>query len=502
MKKESSIFLRCLQISLILFAAGLYVFFSLQSNLWFDEAYTYGLVKKESLWEMIRISSCDVHPPLYYILLWLFTRVCGTSVVAMRLFSALGAVLFCALGYTHIRKDFGEKAGFWFTFFAVFSGAVFTNALEIRMYSWLALFAALTLIYAGRRLEHGDRTKDRVLFIVFSVATAYTHYYGLLFVSALNIALLLKDRKDNRPLKNWYVTGAWQIAFYLPGIAILARQLLNRGGGWQSILFPNAVVDFITYPLLGEELDHFFPDSGEIYDLLYRISCLVIVTAFLALAVFFVKRFKQDENNAMKRAVSGSFTVFCLLFAFVLWVSVAVVVYQVRYLFVFISAMIFAGVYLFSGLNRKAVKCICAGVLVLIFAARACTVYSDRFAPECGEVYEFARSEIGQDDVIINDNINGNVISVLFYDNEAYFYNSEDWSVEVAYLAFGNHYKVKNEIKPSDFYGAGKEIVVLGKGSIFEAFCADEKYENVFAKRIFSPYHDTEYFFAKFKYKE
>lgn len=80
------------------------------SNIWFDEAYTVGLVHHSFL-DIIKIGIHDVHPLFYYLILRLFTIFTGDSIIAMRIFSILGMVLLSILGYTHIRKDFGEKTG-------------------------------------------------------------------------------------------------------------------------------------------------------------------------------------------------------------------------------------------------------------------------------------------------------------------------------------------------------------------------------------------------------
>ena len=93
------------------------------TNMWFDESYTIGIVR-HSFSEIWNITSYDVHPPFYYFCLHI-----------LRLFSAITIALTAILGYTHIRKDFGEKVGFWFSFLTLMLPVSAQYAGEIRMYS-------------------------------------------------------------------------------------------------------------------------------------------------------------------------------------------------------------------------------------------------------------------------------------------------------------------------------------------------------------------------------
>ena len=62
----------------------------------------------------------------------------------------VGIALFALLGYTHVRKDLGEKAGIVFSFLAFFLPIMCIYANEVRMYAWTMLFVSLMFIYAYR----------------------------------------------------------------------------------------------------------------------------------------------------------------------------------------------------------------------------------------------------------------------------------------------------------------------------------------------------------------
>ena len=77
-------------------------------NLWFDEAYSVGLANK-SFVDIWKIGGNDVHPVLYYWILKLFALILGNKIIIYRLLSVIAIAILGIIGFTHIRKDFGEK---------------------------------------------------------------------------------------------------------------------------------------------------------------------------------------------------------------------------------------------------------------------------------------------------------------------------------------------------------------------------------------------------------
>lgn len=192
LKKENII-----HIAIIIIGAILLLIPAFHSNIWFDEAYSVGIVE-HSFSEIWTIGSHDVHPILYYWMLKIVNIIFGTNIIAYRLFSVLGIVVLGILGLTHIKKDFGAKTGLLFTFFSMFLPAVLNYALEIRMYSWTITFVTLMAIYLYRFIKHKD-LKNLILFGIFSVTSCYMHYYALVCAGIINLGLIIyviKNRKE------------------------------------------------------------------------------------------------------------------------------------------------------------------------------------------------------------------------------------------------------------------------------------------------------------------
>ena len=166
-------------------------------NLWFDEAYSVGIANK-SFVDIWTIGGNDVHPVLYYWILHIIYLIAKTfgagingTIIAYRVFSAVCISLLGILGFTHIRKDFGEKVGAFFSFFAYFLPVMCIYAAEVRMYSLAILLVTTLAIYAYRLFKNEDSIKNWLIFGITSLACIYVHYYGLMAAGIINVILLI-----------------------------------------------------------------------------------------------------------------------------------------------------------------------------------------------------------------------------------------------------------------------------------------------------------------------
>ena len=221
---------------------------SFHSNIWFDEAYTVGIVQK-SFGEIWTIGGNDVHPILYYWLLkivslvveaWGVTTIAG-KIMAYRIFSVIPIAILGILGYTHIKKDFGEKTGIIFSLLTFFLPQCAVYANEIRMYSWAILLLTILGIYAYRlRLTENSNRKNWLIFFTASIFSIYIHYYGLMAAGLINVFLLIYLLKNKRikDIITIIFFGLIQLIAYIPWIMYLISQLSHVSGGfWIGFTF-------------------------------------------------------------------------------------------------------------------------------------------------------------------------------------------------------------------------------------------------------------------------
>lgn len=277
---------------------------------WFDESYSVALAA-QPLGELVSIAAADVHPPLYYLLLHAVYLVAGPSVTAYRLFSVAGTVATAALGLTHVRRDFGPRAGLLFTLAACFTPYLAYQAVQVRMYSWAAFAVTLCFLSACRVLRawrHGERPHAAtwVAFAVSSLAAAYLHYFGMMAAFILNAALLvalLRGRFAHRragkaaaeaapaalhgQLAVFLVQAVVQVAAYVPWLMVLMAQLAEKTNGrfWVTFAFPESLLQILAYPLASEQVAYWAEDPGAPFALRAAVVAVIALTLVVAAAV-------------------------------------------------------------------------------------------------------------------------------------------------------------------------------------------------------------------------
>lgn len=221
-----------LHIAIIILGAIFLILPSFHTSLWFDESYSVAIAK-HSFADIWTITGNDVHPALYYWALHIIYLIFGNNILLFRLFSVLATIIVGVLGYTHIRKDFGEKTGIFFSFLTFFLPAMTAHSQEIRMYSWAFLIIAVTSIYAYRFYRNvkdkndTGKMKNIVIFGIFSVCACYIHYYALITTCLINLLLLIfliRNRKDAKiDLRNFLILAGIQVLLYIPWLVYLLR---------------------------------------------------------------------------------------------------------------------------------------------------------------------------------------------------------------------------------------------------------------------------------------
>ena len=453
-------------IAVLLVGTGILLGGCFQDNLWFDEAYTVGMMRLD-LPDLLYYSAFDVHPQLYYLMLKGVVTVFGDSLVVMRLFSVLGMVLFASLGLTHIRRDFGKQVGFWFSFCTMFSGVAMTYALQIRMYSWVMYFVGLAAIYCYRMYANPDSRKDRWLFILSSLCAAYTHYYGLFAVAALNLLLLYGYVRKKRPLVRWFIDGGIQIGGYLPGLYVFLVQLSAGGATWMKMKWPDMVFDFVSYPLLGDVPQTFAEYGSGQYSHLGGVMLAIFVAGGILLHRFYKQnRFPTAHKTALKAALYAYFGILLVALA----VSLFRPLYHVRYTVVIFAFLAFAVALLFASFKKKLSKCIAAVLVLLFFTGQGLYQYDVIYDSSSDAVQEAMGTWLQDDDcfLIDGDTLNGLVVATMYPDTAACFYNNAHWNVQNAYKCFRSDLQILDELETEELSSLPSRVWVFGKKSSYE----------------------------------
>ncbi len=237
-------------------AAGLRFYNLGSQSLWSDEGNSAALATR-SLVQIAQDAAHDIHPPLYYWLLRLWTTVFGLSEVGLRSLSAVLGTLLVLVIYGLGARLFNRTTGLAAAFIAAIAPFQVYYSQEARMYILVALEGALAALLfwwlvsqEDTRLPFSDEGRQvqppaakhaglhllpfsGQLLVLVWVAGLYTHYAFPLMVgllSLLYLAWLIVSRR--RGLVGWRVLR-WSLlllltlGLYAPWLATAVHQLLT-----------------------------------------------------------------------------------------------------------------------------------------------------------------------------------------------------------------------------------------------------------------------------------
>lgn len=395
------------------------------TNIWFDESYSVA-ISNHSFSEIWNIGGNDVHPVFYYMMLKIVSLIFGNNILVFRLFSIVPIVILSILGITHIRKDYGERTGIIFSFLTLFLPIIAAYSSEIRMYTWIMLFVTITAIYANRIYKNELSIKNWVIFALFSLLSAYTHYYGLMFAGIINVILfiyLLKNRKGkNKDLKIFIIQAIVECLLYVPWLYYFIKQLTSVGGGyWIKLEFPDTLYNVLGIQYMGS--------LSNIFGFCFAI-CLYI---YLGFVIYRCKKERISIKNAR-----NSLILYVLIVFIAFLISLKSPILYPRYLMTITGLLIF---FIADIMAKEKSKYITIEICIIIFVTSLISninIINNNYDNTNMKQIEYLEENIKDDDIIVYSNIgNGSVFAVYFKDNKQYFYNGDHWNVEEAYKAYG-----------------------------------------------------------------
>ena len=453
----------------------------IHSNLWFDEAYSVGMASHNWI-DIWNIGGHDVHPVLYYWILSLINVISGGSIIAYRIFSLICIALLSILGYTHIRKDFGEKTGILFSFFALFLPEICIFANEIRMYSLAILLVTICAIYAYRIFKGDTSWKNWIIFEISSLACLYVHYYGLMAAGLIHVIMLINFIKNHRSqsIKRIILFGIALIVLYIPWIVYFIGQLQHVSEGfWIEFEFPDTIIELLSYQYIG--------------NLNYYVGFAISILLYIYLGVQ-LHKIKKDKVDILPVKLSIGIYLAVIIAAIVITVLAKTSILFYRYLFVITGLYIFTLSFILSkSKNKKIIIAICIITTILAIVSNI-TMVKINYSEKNGKSIEYLKNNIKQNDIIVYTDIGtGSIIAVNFKENKQYYYNEQDWGVQEAYKAFGPQ---MDTYITSDFIKelSGRIWIVDGVyDECYQKYFNNEQYKFINQQSFSDKYHEYNY---------
>jgi mannosyltransferase len=180
-------------------------------SIWGDEAATMILVHRGFTGMLSHLAGSESSPPLYYVLVWAWTKLFGAGPLGFRSFSALIGTLTIPVLYA-AGKQVSPRVGIWAAALTVLNPAMYYYSQEARCYALLILFSAAALVCWQRALAEPDRRR-LALWSAMSVLAVLTHYFAAFL--------------------------------FIPEAVILAMRL-----GWRRVLIPTGFVALVGIALM------------------------------------------------------------------------------------------------------------------------------------------------------------------------------------------------------------------------------------------------------------
>lgn len=216
----------------ILFVAAIVlgITMCISPNLTYDETYSYAMAQLP-IDEMIEITSHDVHPPMYYIVLRIFLLLTYFNTTQMaKIFSLLFYLGYLLLIIRYGKSRFGEKVSRFWLFLSVFMPCMVVQMACVRMYTFAIFWTTAAGFLLFDFYEKENSLRRNILLIVSSLIAMYSHSFTMVGVFLMYVVMIacLLIRKDWKRLRGFFLMGVIVAVGYLPWLGSLLWQTTNR----------------------------------------------------------------------------------------------------------------------------------------------------------------------------------------------------------------------------------------------------------------------------------
>jgi len=228
--------------------------FSLNQSFWLDEA-TSALTTKMSLVDFLgKFMPGDFHPPLYYIILRVWSLIFGSSEIALRSLSIVFGISTIYIVYLIGKELVNKKTGLIAGLLLATSGLFVYYSQEARMYTMASFLVCLLVFSFVKILKEKGRLGDWLVFILVLPAIFLTDYLAVLIFVPIWIYLIL-ERKNILTIKKFITSHIILGISILVWIPVFLRQLssglkvTNGSPAWVNVLGKFSIKDVLLIPI-------------------------------------------------------------------------------------------------------------------------------------------------------------------------------------------------------------------------------------------------------------
>jgi mannosyltransferase len=347
-------------------------------SLWRDEAFSVWIAQG-SVAEVIKRTSGDFNPPLYYLLLHFWMQVFGKSEIALRGLSIVFFLIFIFVIYQFSQKIFHTKTwAIYTTLLMAINPMLVYFAFEVRMYSLLFLTATASMYFLF--------TKKNWWYVLCTILGMYTQPFMLMVVIAQAVYLFI-----NKQYKFLISNMLLIFLAYIPWIWVLFSQFQNTGPMWMWPVNLNLLLAVLGNLYFGYEGTPWY-----LWGFMQFFS--------IGLAILYIKSLKHKYHLSIKNNYKN--LLFCWLFIpliIVLGVSLIKPIYVHRYVVYVVPAEIFLLTIGITQIKRKQLLMgLAAFILLFTFATNFILVPDFHRKVNVQSTFEKIKTNIKTGDIIIS----------------------------------------------------------------------------------------------------
>ncbi|HRC27944.1 MAG TPA: glycosyltransferase family 39 protein [Candidatus Saccharimonas sp.] len=268
-----------------------------QWSVWFDEAFS-AMIIHHNFFDIARYTAYDVHPPLYYWTLKLWTMLWGDGPIGLRSLSLVWLLLAICVLYVFVRNYFGRLAAALSVLLLATSPMLVRYSEEARMYTMTVFIIVLATYVLLEAMKKPTKRKWVVYGVLVGVGML-THYMTIAVWATHWLWRAYEVRRTSlRASVSAFFSPDWRRSLYATLIVMswwlpfLVWQLVNiQGGG-----FWIGPVSMDTLPNYISNLYSYY-DHNQVYNWL-----MVTIVVTVAMLVYLSTRAYRQLNAERKQA--------------------------------------------------------------------------------------------------------------------------------------------------------------------------------------------------------
>lgn len=217
-----------------------------RQDFWMDEFYALVYIDRPFTEALRVIIRPEHNGPLYFLLLWAWRHLVGTSEYALRYLSLLWMVIGLAATWRLGRDLAPARVAHAGALLLACAPMTLYYAQEAKMYALFMALGVLSSLSLWRALQR-NRWRDWLRYVILFNLLGYSHYFGAFTIAVQGLLVLLTAWKRPRVLRAYAITMLLAMLPYIPVALFLIRAFPGLG-------VPEGLQNFLPLPQMLTEL--------------------------------------------------------------------------------------------------------------------------------------------------------------------------------------------------------------------------------------------------------